>query len=64
MPVLILRFLIVALLAYAAGATVPSLIYAQAVTTQAKETLSPFMICSAGILLFGVGYVVKQIFHR
>ncbi len=64
MPALLLRFLVVALLAYVAGSTITPLIYTQSVTAQAKETLSPFMICSAGILLFGVGYAVKQIFHR
>lgn len=64
MPALLIRFLVVGLLAYVAGATVTPLIYAQSVTTQAKDTLSPFMLLSCGILLFGVGYAVKQLFHK
>ena len=41
MPALLLRFLVVALLAYVAGSTITPLIYTQSVTAQAKETLSP-----------------------
>lgn len=64
MPALILRFVIVALLAYIAGSTITPMAYAQAVQTQAKETLSPFLLFSGGVLLLGVGYAVKQVFHR
>jgi hypothetical protein len=64
MPALLLRFLVVGLLAYLAGSTITPLLYTQSVTAQAKDTLSPFMLLSVGILLFGVGYAVKQLFHR
>lgn len=64
MPALILRFVAVALLAYLAGSTITPLLWARAMTTQAEQTLSPFMLLSSGILLIGVGYAVKQIFHR
>lgn len=64
MPALLLRFLVVALLAYVAGSTITPMVYAQAVQTQASQTLSPFMLFSGGILLFGVGYAVKNLFHR
>lgn len=64
MPGLILRFVAVAVLAYIAGSTLTPLVWAQAMTQQAEQTLSPFMLLSSGILLFGVGYAVKQLFHR
>lgn len=64
MPALLLRFVVVALLAYLAGATITPLVWAHAVTEQAKETLSPFLLLSGGILLLGIGYVLKQILRR
>ena len=64
MPALILRFVVVAVLAYIVGSTITPLIWAQTMTRQAEQTLSPFMLLSAGVLLFGVGYAVKQLFHR
>jgi hypothetical protein len=64
MPVLLLRILLVATLAYIAGSTITPLMWASAVKTQAEQTLSPFMLLSGGVLLLGVGYAVKQLFHR
>lgn len=64
MPALILRIVVIALLAYVAGATITPLIWTKTVTQQAQTTLSPFMLLSCGILLIGVGYAVKQLFHR
>ena len=64
MPALILRFAAVALLAYLAGSTVTPILWAHAVSQDAQQTLSPFMLLSGGILLIGVGYAVKQVFHR
>jgi hypothetical protein len=64
MPALIIRFLVVGLLSYIAGSAITPLLYTQSVTAQAKDTLSPFMLLSVGVLLFGVGYAVKQLFHR
>lgn len=64
MPALLLRFVVVAVLAYLAGATITPLLWAQVLTTQAEETLSPFLLLSGGILLFGIGYVLKQFLRR
>jgi hypothetical protein len=64
MPALILRLVVVALLAYVAGATVTPLVWAPVVARQAEETLSPFLLLSGGILLFGIGYVLKQFLRR
>jgi hypothetical protein len=64
MPALILRIVVIAVLAYLAGATVTPLLWGQAMVQEAKTTLSPFAMLSGGILLFGVGYSIKQIFHR
>lgn len=64
MPALLLRFVVVALLAYLAGSTITPLLWAQAMTKQAEETLSPFLLLSGGILLFGIGYVLKQFLRR
>ncbi len=64
MPALILRFVAVAVLAYLAGSTITPLLWAHTISQQAEQTLSPFMLLSSGILLIGVGYAVKQIFHR
>lgn len=64
MPGLLLRLVIVALIAYIAGATITPVVWAQVMTQQAEETLSPFMFLSGGFLLLGIGYVLKQILHR
>lgn len=64
MPAILLRFIAVALLAYIAGATITPLVWTQVMAKQAEETLSPFLLISGGILLFGVGYVLKQFLHR
>lgn len=64
MPGLILRFVIVAMLAYIAGSTITPLVWAKVMTVQAEKTLSPFMLLSGGILLIGIGYVLKQILNR
>ncbi len=64
MPVLLLRILLVATLAYIAGATVTPLMWANAVKAEAQQTLSPFMLLSGGVLLIGVGYAAKNLFHR
>jgi hypothetical protein len=47
-----------------AGATVTPLVWAPVVARQAEETLSPFLLLSGGILLFGIGYVLKQFLRR
>lgn len=64
MPALILRLIIIGVLAYLAGATITPLVWGQVMVKEAKDTLSPFAMLSGGILLFGVGYSIKQIFHR
>lgn len=64
MPALILRIVVIAVLAYLAGATITPLLWGQVMVREAKETLSPFAMLSGGILLFGAGYSIKQIFHR
>ena len=64
MPLLILRIILIALLAYVAGSTITPLVWAPVMVKQAQATLTPFAMLSGGILLFGVGYAVKQLFHR
>lgn len=64
MPGLLLRFFVVALLAYLAGATITPLVWAQVMAKQAEETLSPFLLLSGGILFLGIGYVLKQFLRR
>ena len=64
MPALILRFVVIAVLAYLAGATITPLVWAPVMVKEAQATLSPFAMLSGGIMLFGIGYAIKQLFHR
>ena len=64
MPLLIIRIILIALLAYVAGSTITPLVWAPVMVKQAQTTLTPFAMLSGGVLLFGVGYAIKQLFHR
>ena len=59
MPILILRFVVVAVIAFLAGSTVTPLLW-QPVLQHSKETLSPFTMVSAAILIASVGYALGQ----
>jgi hypothetical protein len=57
MPVL--RFLVVAVVAFVAGSTVTPLLW-QPLLQQSQEILSPFALLSAAIFVAAVGYVIGQ----
>ena len=60
MPVLILRFIVVAVLAFIAGSVVTPLLWRPMLIQQSREILSPYTAISAAILIAAVGYAVGQ----
>lgn len=59
MPVL-LRFLVVAVVAFIAGSTVTPLLWQPVLVQQSKQILSPYALVSVAIFLAALGYVIGQ----
>ncbi len=59
MPIL-LRFLVVAVLAYVLGSTVTPLLWHPVLVQQGKEILSPYAVFSTALMIVAVGYAVGQ----
>ena len=58
---LLLRFLVVAVLAYIAGSIVTPLVWGPVLVRQSKEIISPYALISAGIFIAAVGYAINAI---
>ena len=59
MPIL-LRFLVVAVIAFLAGSTVTPLLWHPVLVQQSKEILSPYVVFSTALMIVAVGYAVGQ----
>jgi hypothetical protein len=61
MPVLLLRLVVVAAVAFVAGATLTPVLWRTLILQESKAILSPFAMLSAGILITAVCIAVAQI---
>lgn len=57
---LLLRFVVVAVLAFLAGSTVTPLLWHPVLVQEGKDILSPYAVCSAALMIIAVGYAVGQ----
>lgn len=57
---LLLRFLVVAVLAFVAGSTVTPLLWQTVLVKQGKDILSPYAVFSFALIVVSVGYAVGQ----
>lgn len=59
MPIL-LRFVVVAVLAFLLGSTVTPLLWQPVLVQQSQEILSPYAVVATAVIIAAVGYAVGQ----
>lgn len=63
MPLLV-KFILVALIAYMAGSTITPLLWGKVLAEESKQVLTPYAVTSAALLIAAVGYAASQFRRR
>lgn len=61
---LILKFILVALVAYLAGATITPLLWSAVLAEDAKSILTAYAVFSAAVFIAALGYAASQFRRR